>query len=335
MSSDDPVDLSQVTADDALIDLLRSGSVGHEDPAVVLLRDLLADVEADLPGPAPVGRGSTVLALAGESAPERRTARNGAVVALLTAGLVSLGGVAAASTVVAPAHPLHGLGEVVRSAAGAVVDAVTPPASRAGQPAGGSAGSSLSLPPPAADAAQRATTTGPAGAPGQEVSAAARSTAAARQVAVLLAEAEQLLDDGRGSAAVERLDRAERRLADVLPADRSALADRLNELRRQVAAAPAPAPGKPGASKPDAPKRNAPERDAPRSDAPRSDAPRSDAPKDAGPESAPERADDAGADSPEAEPGEAPRAKAAAPETDAGPARTAPLRQDGPFAQDR
>lgn len=237
MTDDDPLDLAQVMADDSVIDRLRNGSLEPNDPVVALLRDLLTDLETDLPSPEPVGRGSTVVALAGEHSPNRRLARRGTVVALLTAGVVSVGGMAAASTVDNPSHPLHGLGEAVRAATAAVVDAVTPPSAPPGSPtrdpAGRSAGAAAPVPAPAAEAAP---------APGRAVSAAARSQAALRQVEALLDEAESLLDAGRVSAASARLDTAERRLRDVLPDQRPAPVERLTELRKRVAAATAPAP---------------------------------------------------------------------------------------------
>jgi hypothetical protein len=103
---EEPVDLHAVAADDAALEALRA--TAGDDAALVLLRELLLDVERDLPL-APVSHGSTVLAIAGEEPQSRRLARGGTVlVATLTAGALSLGGVAAA----APADsPLHGLGE--------------------------------------------------------------------------------------------------------------------------------------------------------------------------------------------------------------------------------
>lgn len=235
MSAEEPLDPAAVIADDAALEALRHG-VG-DDAALALLRELVLDVERDLPDGGPVGRGSTVLALAGADVPERRVARGGAVVAVLTAGVVSLGGVAAAS----PADsPLHGLGEKVRAAAGALVGAVTPPQTPAR--------SGVALPTASASPA----TTAPAPvaaprqpAPGPAVAAAARSRAAARQVAELLDAAEALLRAGRTTAAVARLDLAERRLPAVLPAERAPLADRLAALRAQV-----PPPAQPARTAP-------------------------------------------------------------------------------------
>ena len=137
MTDDDPLDLAQVAADHDAVECLRTsrlaaGADGRDDDAaLLLLRDLLRDVRGELPEalplPVPAGRGSTVLTLAGGPDPQRRLARHGALVAVFTAGVVSLSGVAAASTMLPPGTPLHSLGAAVRSAAGAVVGAVSPP----------------------------------------------------------------------------------------------------------------------------------------------------------------------------------------------------------------
>lgn len=131
MTDDDPLDLAQVAADHEAIDGVRLRSTRPDDSALALLRDLLLDVDAELPvDPVPLtpGRGSTVLHLSGEQPPDPRLVRNGTVVALLTAGVLAFGGAAAASTAVAPEGPLAGIGNAVRSAAGAVVSAVKPEA---------------------------------------------------------------------------------------------------------------------------------------------------------------------------------------------------------------
>ena len=248
--TDDPLDLTQVTADDAAVEQLRLGAPAAEDSALQLLHDLLVDLDAEpveQPRLVPVGSGSTVLRLAGESTPDSRLARGGAVVALIAAGMVALGGVAAASTAVAPGNPLHGLGESVRSVAGAVVDAVKPPdTARRADPA------QAVLPSPAASRALEALASRSA-APAA-TAAAARSDAAARQVAALLAEAEQLLDEGRSAAAQQRLDLAERRLVDVQPAAAADLRTQLEQLRdraAQAVAEPRPRPADPGRSAPE------------------------------------------------------------------------------------
>lgn len=254
MIDDDPLDLSAVALDHAAVEALVAGADGADDEVLALLRDLLDDVTVDLPDvvdePLPVGCGSTVLPLANEQTPERRLVRGGTLVAIVAAGVLSLGGVAAASTVVSEGSPLHGLGEVVRSAAGAVVGAVTPPESapapRGAAPAEDAAPAPQAEPAPAAQHV----------APGAVVSAAAQSQAAARQVTALLDAAERLLDAGRAKAADARLDNAEAKLAAVLPADgAAALRERLVALRERADVAAAPrqkqqkAPEQPAAKK--------------------------------------------------------------------------------------
>lgn len=246
--TDDPLDLNRVAADDAAIEQLRLRAVPPDDSALQLLRDLLSDLDgeaaAEQPAPVPVGRGSTVLRLAGESAPDPRVARGGVLVAALTAGMVVLGGVAAASTAVAPGNPLHGMGEAVRSAAGAVVEAVKPPdAGRRADPAQGT------LPAPAADRASEAITSRPAVPVRPAPAAAARADAAVFAVTALLDRAEAQLDQDRTSGVAQHLDAAERRLAEV-PADASAaLRSRLAQLRDELAQAlqaPRTGPAVPG-----------------------------------------------------------------------------------------
>lgn len=132
MTDDDPLDLAQVAADHDAIEGARLRSIRPDDSALALLRDLLLDVDAEPPtweAPPLSARGrSTVLHLSGEQPPDPRLVRNGTVVALITAGVLAFGGVAAASTAVAPEGPLAGIGNAVRSAAGAVVSAVKPEA---------------------------------------------------------------------------------------------------------------------------------------------------------------------------------------------------------------
>ena len=251
MSDDDPLDLAAVGADDAALDRLRTSA--DDDSALSLLRDLLLDVEADLPAATPVGRGSTVLTLAAEEVPDRRLARSGTVVAVLTAGLLSLGGVAAASTLAPSGTPLHGLGEAVRSAAGAFVGAVTPPESPVAPAASPSPSPTASRPVSVAPAAPRPP------APTAAVPAGARSQAAARQVAQLLDQAQALLADGRTKVAVARLDLAQRTLAQVLPVHRGDLESRLTDLRDRATAAPETARTAPArTARPAPPKQQAP-----------------------------------------------------------------------------
>lgn len=250
MTDDDPLDLARVAADEAALERARTaGAAEDDDPGLSMLVDLLRDVSTETPQAAPLGHGSsTVLTLDSESTPDRRLARNSGVVALLTAGVLTLGGVAAASTLVPQDNPLHGLGTVVRAAAGVVVGAVTLPeapvefsdGSRPGAasvPSSGTPGSAAAAPAPPGVARTPA--------PGATVAAVVRSQAAVRQLTALLDAAEALLADGRTTAAGARLDTAERRLAEVLPADAAPLEQRLAELRRRAeepAAQPAPAP---------------------------------------------------------------------------------------------
>lgn len=271
MTHDPPLDLSAVADDDASIEALRSGA-GH-DPGLGLLRELLLDVERDLSVPA--RHGSTVVTLASEST-DRRLARGGAVVAAVTAGLLTLVGVAAASTLTPPDSPLNGLGQAVRSVAGAVVGAVTPPASpgRSGvvRPVA-SASPSLAT----AAGARQSTVAPRASAPGATVSAESRSRAAARQVDRLLDDAAGLIKAGRTPAAVARLDLAERTLTQVLPADRADLPQRLAGLRAQATASPTakqtrpPKPAEAGTEAP--PKKRTEPRGSSRTARPKSDGP--------------------------------------------------------------
>lgn len=257
--TDDPIDLSQVAADDAAIEQLRETRVAGDDPAMAMLRDLLHDVGGDLPQGAPLGHGSSeVIPLPNDTTPERRLVRNGTLVALVAAGALSVAGVAAASTLAPEGSPLHGLVDAVRAAAGAVIGAVTPPDTPAASSTESPGGAAVAAPTdlPSAASFDRRTTSDPrttrpgaaapsASAPGTAVSAATRSAAAARQVTALLDQAEALLDAGRTDAADARLDTAERRLAVVLPPDAGPLRARLTSLRERLAAATAEPRAKP------------------------------------------------------------------------------------------
>ena len=131
MTDDDPLDLTQVAADDDALEGLRLRTARPDDSALALLRDLLADVDTDhvelraYDRPLAAGR-STVVHLSGAQPPDPKLVRNGAVVALVTAGVLAFGGVAAASTTVAPDGPLAGIGHAVRDAVTAVAHAVKP-----------------------------------------------------------------------------------------------------------------------------------------------------------------------------------------------------------------
>ncbi len=227
---DDPLDLTAVDADERAIEALRSGRPPHDpELALDLMHALLQDVERDLPADRPVPHGTTVIAFA-TPRPERRLARNGTAVMALAAGLLSLGGVAAASTLAPAGSPLHGLGQALRSAGDAVVGVVAPPETPGRPVATPSTTAST-----AAEAPAKTVVVAPR-IPGASVSAAARSLAAARQVDRLLDEADALLDDGRTTSAVSRLDLAERKLTEVLAPDRADLPERLAALRAQAVA---------------------------------------------------------------------------------------------------
>jgi hypothetical protein len=240
MTSDGPLDLTQLGADHRAIESLRAslyedpsyGFGGGPEPAVRLLHDLLRDVDVDVPPAGPVVREAPVLALA-EAPARRRLPRNGALVAVLAAGLVSVGGAAAASTMAPAGTPLHGLGQSLRSGVGAVVTAVSLPeqtASAAGAQARPEAGPTV-----AAGAAPSPATQRPA-------AVDAESQAAARRVASLLDAAQRLLAQGLPRPASARLDTAAHHLVDVGPPDAAPLSARLEQLRRDVRAASA-APG--------------------------------------------------------------------------------------------
>jgi hypothetical protein len=236
MTDDDPLDLGEVAADADALEGLRAGRRSTDvpgDPALAALHHLLRDVETDLPEgelQAP-GLGSSVLPLSGDHrAPGRRTLRSGAAAALVAAGLLSLGGVAAASTMAPAGHPLHDLGQAVRSAAGAVVTAVTPP---------------RSSPSPETQPTSSPTGTAAPSPAGAAVAVTSRSAAAARQVAAHLDAAQAHLDGGRATPARQQLDAAERGLAQVLPAHgAAALGERLAALRARLTQLEAPG-GKP------------------------------------------------------------------------------------------
>lgn len=228
-----PLDLAAVAADDAALEALRAGdgaaAVG-DDLALLLVRELLRDVRAE-----PVG--APALHLVGP-APERsrRAQRAGAVAVALTAGVLSLGGVAAAAGLPVDG-PLRSVGEAVRTAAGAVAGAVTPvvdqpvlePVVEPARPA---------LPEPAAPTAATARS-----APGA-AALAARAAGAERAVTSLLDSAARQLAAGRPGPAAAMLDTAERRLAEVPAVAVVALSGRLAELRDQVAAAVDPDRGR-------------------------------------------------------------------------------------------
>lgn len=253
---DDPVDLRAVTADEVAVEALRRPRAvspdvregvpaSSEDAALALLQDLLADVRRDvLPD-----HGRPPLRTVAVPARPVGLLRRGTAVTAVTVGVLSLTGVAAASTFVPAGAPLHGLGDAVRSAAGAVRDAVVPEVT---------AGSRTPLPatsPTTSPAATTATTAITRTTPTTRTDSVpvvrsttavdARSRAAADQVGRWLDEATRHLAAGRTKQATDRLDQVERRLPEVLPADgAAALAERLKTLRAEVAAAASDKPAR-------------------------------------------------------------------------------------------
>ncbi|MCU1672890.1 MAG: hypothetical protein JWN77_1003 [Frankiales bacterium] len=212
--SSDPSELDAIAADDQLVERLRRSL--SPDAAVVWDEDddtddagyaLLTALQHDVSAPAAPSAGAVVPL-------RRRRLNRGATVAALTAGVLSLGGVAAA----AATPPLAGVRAAVASAVSHVVDAVTP-----SQPIGPSAAS------PAASAAT--TPTVRATPPGRSVSDAVRAASADRQVARLLVRARTLLAAGDLSAARAALDAAARELAFVDAADRQRYRTQIQALR--------------------------------------------------------------------------------------------------------
>jgi hypothetical protein len=219
---EEPLDMTAVAADDAMVEQLRRSLSPDaaviwdddddlDDPALALLRGLQRDVADDLPQlPSILPR--EVTSLDGR----RRVFGRGAAVAAVTAGVLSIAGVAAAQ----PGRPLSGVRTAVESAVTHVVDAITPSA-----PVGPSAA--------AAHRSPSAVTT-PKPSAGSE---AARSAAA--DVTKALDSAQRLLDRGQATAAKEQLDRATRALARVVdPEVRAPLATRLAALKARFAGTP-------------------------------------------------------------------------------------------------
>jgi hypothetical protein len=215
---EDPLDMTAVSADDVMVEQLRRSMSPDaavvwdddddiDDPAFALLRGLQRDVAADLPQlPSILPR--EVTSLVGR----RRGFGRGAAVAAVTAGVLSIAGVAAAQ----PGRPLSGVRTAVESAVTHVVDAITPSA-----PVGPTTATHRS-PSPAAS---------PNASPRSE---AAR--AAAADVTQALDSAQRLLDRGQTTAAKEQLDRATRALARVSDAAvRAPLAARLAALNARLA----------------------------------------------------------------------------------------------------
>lgn len=215
---DEPLDVAAVNADDGAVERLRRAlspdaavvwddDDDEVDPAVGLLRALQRDVTTDLPVDQP-GLPAEVIPLA-----SRRRLGRGATVAVVAASVLSLGGVAAASS---SGGPLSGVRHAVSSAVTDVVNAITPDAPVGPKPAKPSPSSTP---------------------PGSEVSAAARSAAAAIQLDALLLKAARFLDRGQYAAASEQLDTVARRLPLVTNTTaHDALAARLTALQARLAA---------------------------------------------------------------------------------------------------
>jgi len=261
-TDDDPLDLAAVAADDAAVEALRArspeglGLAAGDDVALLLVRELLRDVGAE-PVPGARSGAPALRVVDGHGAPARscRALRSGAVVAALAAGVLSLGGAAAAAGLAPADGPLRGVGEAVRAAAGAVVAAVTPPEAAEEQ---APAAARPPLPEPAATTATTArsattatTATTARSAPGA-AAAVARAASAERAVTSLLDSAARQLAEGRPGPAALMLDTAERRLPEVPTAAAAALRERLAALRAEVAAATVsaqPAADDPGRSR--------------------------------------------------------------------------------------
>jgi hypothetical protein len=241
---DEPLDIAAVNADDALIERLRHAlspdtvvSLTDEgdsmDPGYALLRALQLDVSADLPTETIVPAGVT------ELLPRRRHLSRTATMAVVAAGVLSIGGVAAAS---APGLPLAGARHAVSNAVASAVDAITPDS-----PVGPTR---PTLTAPTTIPSLKPTP------PGDAVSDAARSASAILQIEANLDKAAAFLDEGRYEPAKAQLDAAARKLGYVTDAGEHArLGARLHELQTRLAATPhaTPSTGRPdGKGKPTA-----------------------------------------------------------------------------------
>jgi hypothetical protein len=233
---DDPLDIAAVSSDDALVEQLRHAlspdaavvwddEDDDVDPALALLRALQVDVSAG------VAADSNTILPTGvtELLPRRRHLGRGATIAVVSAAVLSVAGVAAAS---APGQPLagvrHAVSAAVSHAVSHAVDALTPDS-----PVG-----------PVVEATERPSAKPMP--PGDAVSAAERSASAVRQIEANLDRAAALIDDGRYQPAKNQLNAAASKLLYVTDAGvKAGLQSRLTALQSRLAAMPTakPTPG--------------------------------------------------------------------------------------------
>jgi hypothetical protein len=254
---DEPLDMTLISADDEMVESLRrsvSPSLSPEaavvwdddeddsDPAYALLRLLQRDVSEDLPV-----AGSSLPPEVTPLIPRQRRFGRGTTVAAIAVGVISLGGVAAASV---PGAPLAGVRQSIATAVSNVVQAITPsspvgPATASPTPSASPSETPEAEPTEDAPAAADRTATQQAqpGQPlrsGHVVSAAARSAAAAKQVKADLDRAERFLDAKDYPAARSSLDAAAHQLPLVLDGStHDALQKRLSQLRARLSGHPA------------------------------------------------------------------------------------------------
>jgi hypothetical protein len=173
------------------------------DRAHGLLRELLADVPRDRPPGA-------ARAPSSREAARRRRAVRGPIVAAVAVGVLSFGGVAAASTQVAAGNPLHGLGTVVRAAAAAVTGSTGPVAAPAGVARPMARASASAVPAPLPASASPGSALPGSALPG---SAPPVPVEPGQEVDQLLGTADELLAAGQVEQAQEVLAEVERALA--------------------------------------------------------------------------------------------------------------------------
>ena len=174
--------------------------------AAGLLREMLVDVQRSEPA---VPTLTLLRRRPDDGTPGARRVGRSSVVGVLVVGLLSVGGVAAASTG-ATSGPLHGLGTAVRSAAGSLTAALdpSPEAERPDQVLG--RGSVL---PSAASGTGSSAGPVPPSRVAAGVPAGAGAAQTAREVRALLRAAASALDAGQPEQAAAPLSRAEAVLA--------------------------------------------------------------------------------------------------------------------------